>query len=82
VTDGGERLVRVCVEDTGRGIPPQDVDRILEPFYTARKGGTGLGLPIVQRILKLHGCELNIDNRPGSGTAMSFLLPAGGTEES
>ena len=82
LTEGGERLVRVCVEDTGRGIPPQDVGRILEPFYTAREGGTGLGLPIVQRILKLHGCELNIDSRPGSGTTMSFMLPAGGTEES
>jgi signal transduction histidine kinase len=79
---GAERCVRVRVTDTGRGIPPEDLARVLEPFYSAKEGGTGLGLPIVQRILQLHGCELNIESRPGSGTTMSFLLPAGATEES
>ncbi len=78
----GVRTVRVCVTDSGRGIPPEDAARILEPFYSAKEGGTGLGLPIVQRILQLHGCELNIESRPGGGTTMSFALPAGGTEES
>ncbi len=78
----GARFVRVCVTDTGRGIPSEDVGRILEPFYSAKEGGTGLGLPIVQRILQLHGCELNIESHPGRGTTMSFALPAGGTEES
>jgi PAS domain S-box-containing protein len=78
----GERLVRVRVADTGRGIPPEELGRILEPFYSNKAGGTGLGLPIVQRILQLHGSELNIESQPGRGTTMSFLLPAGGTEES
>jgi len=74
--------VRVRVTDSGRGIAPEDAARILEPFYSAKEGGTGLGLPIVQRILQRHGCELNIESRPGRGTTMSFTLPAGGTEES
>ena len=82
VVQDGERLVRVCVADTGRGIPPEEIGRVLEPFYSNKAGGTGLGLPIVQRILQLHGSKLNIESCPGSGTSMSFLLRAGGTEES
>jgi len=78
---GAERLVRVSVLDTGRGIAPEDRARILEPFYSNKEGGTGLGLPIVHRILQLHGSQLDIESRPGAGTTMSFLLPAGNMEE-
>jgi PAS domain S-box-containing protein len=82
VARDGRKLVRVLVADTGRGIPPEELSRVLQPFYSNKAGGTGLGLPIVQRILQLHGSELNIESHPGRGTTMSFLLPAGGTEES
>jgi PAS domain S-box-containing protein len=81
VRRGPERCVQVRVADTGRGIAPEDLGRVLEPFFSAKEGGTGLGLPIVQRILQLHGCELNIESRPAGGTVMSFLLPAAATEE-
>jgi PAS domain S-box-containing protein len=78
---GADRFVCVRVSDTGCGIAQEDLGRILEPFHSGKEGGTGLGLPIVQRILQLHGSELNIESRPGAGTTMSFLLPAAGTEE-
>jgi PAS domain S-box-containing protein len=68
--------VRVAVEDTGRGIAPEKLSRIFEPFYTDKAGGTGLGLAIVSRILELHGTQLDVDSRPGQGTRMSFTLEA------
>lgn len=72
----GEPRVAVRVADTGCGMTPEQVERALEPFYTDKEGGTGLGLCIVHRILQLHGAELEVDSRPADGTTMSFLLPA------
>lgn len=77
----GQTGVRVKVTDTGRGIAPEKVSRILEPFYTDKEGGTGLGLAIVSRILQLHGTQLDVDTRPDEGTTMAFLLPAADTLE-
>ena len=69
-----DRRVRVAVEDSGKGIPPEKLDRILEPFVSAREGGTGLGLAVVDRLLQLHGTELDISSEPGEGTRMEFEL--------
>ncbi len=73
---GEERRVRVSVADTGRGIPPEEIPRLAEPFHSTREGGTGLGLAIVERILQQHGTRLEVQSRPGHGTCMEFLLPA------
>ncbi len=79
---GGQKRVRVQVRDTGKGISSEQAGMILEPFYTSKENGTGLGLPIVHRILQLHCTQLDIDSKPGRGTTMSFLLPlAAGAEE-
>ncbi len=78
---GPERFVRVQVVDTGKGMSPEQVSRILEPFYTSKENGTGLGLSIVSRILELHGTRLEVESEPGRGTAMSFLLPAASSSE-
>ncbi|MHC5035239.1 MAG: sensor histidine kinase, partial [Planctomycetota bacterium] len=72
----GIRRVRVAVGDTGRGIPEQALARITEPFYSDKEGGTGLGLAIVDRMLQLHGTQLEATSRPGHGTCMTFVLPA------
>ncbi len=68
----GERL-RICVSDTGEGIPP-NVD-IFAPFATSKAEGTGLGLPIVQQIVHAHGGTLAFDSSPGEGTTFSVWLP-------
>ena len=68
--------VRVQVCDTGTGIPPHDLARVLEPFYSSKRGGTGLGLPIADRILQLHGSRLEVESRLGEGTSMAFVLRA------
>jgi signal transduction histidine kinase len=70
--DGG---VEVSVEDTGPGIPPEEVERVLRPFYSTKELGTGLGLPLVARIIGAHGGRLTIEGARGQGTAVRLLLP-------
>jgi signal transduction histidine kinase len=65
----------VSVADTGGGIPQEQLNRIFEPFYTTKKKGTGLGLMIVQRIVRDHGGELEVHTEPGAGTTFTLFLP-------
>ena len=68
--------VRVLVEDEGEGIPTGKLPRIFEPFYSTRPEGTGLGLPVAQRLAQAMGGRLEVAPRPGGGTAASLVLPA------
>lgn len=73
-------LLHVEIEDTGCGIPPEQVPRIFERFYRAGTsgsgpGGGGLGLAIARRILELHGCPIEARSTPGQGTTFAFGLP-------
>jgi signal transduction histidine kinase len=70
-----EPLVRCTVEDEGSGLSPENLERIFEPFFTRRKGGTGLGLPIVQRVLDAHGGRVVAENRAEGGARFTVLLP-------
>ncbi|MEW5932818.1 MAG: ATP-binding protein [Bacillota bacterium] len=78
----GERLVSV-VEDTGTGIPPEDLPRVFERFYRVDKGrsrelgGTGLGLSIAREIVQAHRGDISITSVPGQGTRVTFWLPRG-----
>jgi len=73
---GEEGSVAVAVCDRGRGIPREDLQKVMEPFHTGRQGGTGLGLAICRRILGLHGSELKIESQLGQGTRVEFVLRA------
>ncbi|HXE57109.1 MAG TPA: GAF domain-containing protein [Gemmatimonadales bacterium] len=67
------------VADSGPGIPPEAMPRIFEPFFTT-KGvgeGTGLGLSISHGIVRAHGGEIRVENRPGGGAAFTVELPRG-----
>lgn len=76
----GDCLIR-CV-DSGIGIAVEDLDHVLKPFvqvgstYTREKGGTGLGLPLVKKLVELHGGALTLESRLGVGTTVSVRLPA------
>jgi signal transduction histidine kinase len=72
--DGG---VEIVVQDDGRGIPPSDVGRIFDPFFTtkASRSGAGLGLSIVDKIVREHSGTIEVLSKPNAGTRFTILLP-------
>ncbi len=76
-----EGLATVTIEDDGPGLPPDELERIFEPFYRVEDsrnretGGTGLGLPIARNILRAHGGDVVLGNRPGGGVKAVATLP-------
>jgi signal transduction histidine kinase len=67
--------VMVTIADTGGGIPQEKINRIFEPFYTTKKKGSGLGLMIVQRIIREHGGRIDLESRVQHGTTFRIWLP-------
>jgi PAS domain S-box-containing protein len=74
-TGEGANGVWVSVADTGGGIPQERLSRIFEPFYTTKKKGSGLGLMIVQRIVREHNGRIELESRVGEGTRFRIWLP-------
>ena len=75
-TGSGREGVWVSVSDTGCGIPEEQLNRIFEPFFTTKKKGSGLGLMIVQRIVREHNGLIKLESQPGRGTTFQIWLPA------
>ncbi len=82
--DGGELTVaaswvdgevRICIRDSGVGIPAEQLPMIFEPFYTGKGSGTGLGLSITQNILADHGGRIVVESSPGVGSVFTLWLP-------
>jgi two-component system cell cycle sensor histidine kinase/response regulator CckA len=71
------RYVEISIADSGPGIPPEILSRIFDPFFTTRRdeGGTGLGLSMVQGIVRQSGGHLSVRSMPGEGTCFRILLP-------
>jgi signal transduction histidine kinase len=69
------REVEIRVRDTGPGIPPDLRTEIFRPFYTTKPQGTGLGLPISQKIIQRHGGSLRTESTSGGGTTFVVALP-------
>jgi two-component system sensor histidine kinase KdpD len=71
--------VEVRVSDQGPGIPPDERERVFEPFFKRDaglgRGGTGLGLAIARAIVRAHGGRIRVEGTPGGGTAVVFDLP-------
>lgn len=83
-TSMGRQTVRIEISDNGKGIPPDHVERIFEPFWTTRRGGggTGLGLSIVANIVQkvLEG-DVRVSSVQGEGTIFVLTLPRIATEK-
>ena len=72
--DGGPHAT-VEFQDSGEGIPPEDLGQVLEPFYSTKRSGTGLGLSIAHRIVEGHDGRLSIESSPGEGTKVRVHIP-------
>lgn len=67
--------VLITVQDSGARIPPENIEKIFNPFYTTKKHGTGLGLAISRQIIHEHGGEISVESESSTGTVFSILLP-------
>jgi signal transduction histidine kinase len=72
-------LAEVRIRDTGRGITADQVVQIFEPLYSTKRGGTGLGLAVADRIARAHGGEIRVESEPGVGTTMEVRIPLAAT---
>jgi two-component system sensor histidine kinase PilS (NtrC family) len=70
-----ERPIRCSVADDGRGIAQADLSRVFDPFFTRRRGGSGLGLALVHRAVGSHNGAIFIDTAPRGGTRFTVYLP-------
>ena len=71
----GQDAVAIEIEDSGPGIPLEIQDQIFNPFFTTKKGGVGLGLSIVSKIIDNHSGEIKVQSSPGKGTCFRILFP-------
>jgi signal transduction histidine kinase len=67
--------LEVVISDSGSGIPPEQMEKIFNYYYTTKERGVGLGLPIAHRIIEAHGGQLKIESRVGAGTKVTVTLP-------
>ena len=68
-------MAEIRISDTGPGIPREQRERIFEPYFTTKEGGTGLGLPLAQKIFREHGGEIALDPTTQAGAAFALTLP-------
>lgn len=79
--------LRLCVDDTGPGIPPHEMDRVFQPFVrlessrSRETGGAGLGLTIARNAVRSMGGDVELTNRAEGGLRVTVLLPIPGAEE-
>lgn len=81
---GGELLLRtqrtngqavIIVSDTGKGIEPENLEKIFHAYYSTKTGGSGLGLSASKKIIEAHKGSIKVDSIPGKGTSFTILLP-------
>jgi len=75
-TRAGDGDIAISFRDDGKGIPPGDLARVFQPFFTTKHRGSGLGLPIVKKIVEAHGGSIEVETEPGEGTTATVKLPS------
>jgi two-component system sensor histidine kinase HydH len=81
VSSDGHHHARVEITDTGRGIAPEDISKVFEPYYSTKETGTGLGLAIVKKAVDDHGGTISVSSKMGSGTTFTITIPTEGKDE-
>jgi signal transduction histidine kinase len=70
-----DEFVYLLIADTGEGIEPEDLANVFNPYFTTKKDGNGLGMMVVQRIMRDHGGQIGIDSKPGVGSVVTLQFP-------
>ncbi len=82
--DGGDLMIRtqkngpnavIIVSDTGKGIEPENLDKIFDAYYSTKSGGSGLGLPTSRKIIEAHNGSIRVDSVPRKGSSFTIQLP-------
>ena len=73
--------VELTIQDSGIGIPPEDMDKLFDPFFSTKEGGIGLGLSIAHRIIDQHHGKIEVESNSGKGTRFTLSLPISSEEE-
>lgn len=68
-------VVEIVIRDHGRGIPPEQKERVFDLYFSTKEQGAGIGLPMARRIVEIHRGSLELDSRPGRGTTVRIQLP-------
>lgn len=76
LTGDGSGNVRLSIKDHGPGMSAEEIGRVLDPFYTTKPSGSGLGLTVVNAIIEEHRGQILINSKPGEGTEVAVKLPA------
>ena len=71
-----KQSIILTFKDSGKGIPPEVLSKVWDPFFTTKETGSGLGLGIVRNIIKSHDGEVSIANRPEGGAVVTLILPS------
>jgi len=74
-SDNYKKYVRIVIKDTGVGIDPDDLQKVFDPYYTTKTGGSGIGLVISKNIVEQHKGTIGIESSPEEGTRITILLP-------
>jgi signal transduction histidine kinase len=69
------RWVEISIQDSGVGIPGEDINKLFDPFFSTKEGGIGLGLSIAHRIIDQHDGKIEVESAPGRGTLFTVWLP-------
>jgi signal transduction histidine kinase len=70
-----DALSQISVRDSGKGITPEEMKKIFEPYYSTKTFGVGLGLTITKRLVEEHGGKISISSEVGKGTEMTVEVP-------
>jgi signal transduction histidine kinase len=73
------RYVKLSVSDNGPGIPAEHREKIFNLYFSTKPGGTGLGLPMVKKIVEEHGGEIEVESEPGRGATFTICLKKSGS---
>jgi signal transduction histidine kinase len=70
-----DQWIQLSIQDSGIGIPPEDMNKLFDPFFSTKEGGIGLGLSIAHRIIDQHHGKIEVESTPGKGTLFTLWLP-------